>query len=154
VVPGAPVSVLIDYGLGENLAEKLVEAGISTVEKLGNMTPEQLEEIPGIGEPLVEKIQLAVNNYYGQFETGENAQPGAAEAGTESGVALEEPNPDEPAAASEAVEAQETAEIPAETLEAEPNIEPIAGESDTIKDPRQGAEGRRPEEPTEEGKEG
>src|SRR6202030_3132332 len=94
VVPGAPVSVLIDYGLGENLAEKLVEAGISTVEKLGNMTPEQLEEIPGIGEPLVEKIQLAVNNYYGQFETGENPQQGAAEPGAEpvqqTGLALEE----------------------------------------------------------------
>ena len=32
------------------------------------MTPEQLEEIPGIGPNLVEKIQRAVNNYYGQFE--------------------------------------------------------------------------------------
>jgi N utilization substance protein A len=153
VVPGAPVSVLIDYGLAENLAEKLVEAGISTVEKLGNMTPEQLEEIPGIGEPLVEKIQLAVNNYYGQFETGENAQPGGAEAGVETapetGAALEELNPGEPA-----VEAQQTAEMPAETLETEPNIEPTAGESDTIKDSRQGIEGRRPEEPSEEGKEG
>jgi N utilization substance protein A len=149
VVPGAPVSVLIDYGLGENLAEKLVEAGISTVEKLGNMTPEQLEEIPGIGEPLVEKIQLAVNNYYGQFETGENAQPGGAEAVVESapetGAPLEELNPDEPA-----VEAQQTAEMPAETLETEPNIEPTAEESDTIKDSRQGTEGRRPEEPSEE----
>lgn len=154
VVPGAPVSVLIDYGLGENLAEKLVEAGISTVEKLGNMTPEQLEEIPGIGEPLVEKIQLAVNNYYGQFETGENAQPGAVEAGPESAVALEEPKPDEPAATSEAVETQQTAEMPAKALETEPNIEPIAGESDTIEDSRQGTEGRRPEEPSEEGKEG
>ena len=55
--------------LGENLEEKLARSrGISTVEKLGNMTPEQLEEIPGIGEPLVEKIQLAVNEYYGQFD--------------------------------------------------------------------------------------
>src|SRR5450755_2706513 len=49
VAPGAPVSVLIDYGLGDGLAEKLVESGISTVEKLGAMTPEELEEIPGIG---------------------------------------------------------------------------------------------------------
>src|SRR6202047_325839 len=34
VVPGAPVSVLIDYGLEETIAEKLLEAGVSTVEKL------------------------------------------------------------------------------------------------------------------------
>ena len=31
------------------------------------MTPEQLEEIPGLGDEL-ESIQAAVNNYYGQFE--------------------------------------------------------------------------------------
>src|SRR6266702_2705791 len=60
VAPGAPVSVLIDYGLGEKLAEKLVEAGVATVEKLGSMTPEDLEEIQGIGPKMVEKIQLAV----------------------------------------------------------------------------------------------
>src|SRR5437764_263690 len=47
VAPGAPVSVLIDYGLTEVLAEKLVQAGIGTVEKLGSMTPEDLEEIQG-----------------------------------------------------------------------------------------------------------
>ena len=49
VAPGAPVSVLIDYGLAEEMVEKLVEAGVGTVEKLGGMTPEELEEIPGIG---------------------------------------------------------------------------------------------------------
>src|SRR5207245_4114297 len=79
VVPGAPVSVLIDYGLGDQLAEKLIESGISTVEKLGSMTPEQLEEIPGIGDEMVEKIQLAVNSYYGQFETPEAGGAVAAE---------------------------------------------------------------------------
>jgi len=161
VVPGAPVSVLIDYGMGENLAEKLVEAGISTVEKLGNMTPEQLEEIPGIGEPLVEKIQLAVNNYYGQFETGENAQPGGETEIAAAGEARLETAPganavpiDTHAAQGEATETQQTAEMSVETLETEPNIEPPAGESDTIKDSRQGTEGRRPEEPSDESKEG
>src|SRR5947207_2447202 len=71
VAPGAPVSVLIDYGLGDKLAEKLVESGIATVEKLGSMTPEELEEIQGIGPKMVEKIQQAVNAYYAQFEGGE-----------------------------------------------------------------------------------
>jgi hypothetical protein len=136
------------------------------------MTPEQLEEIPGIGEPLVEKIQLAVNNYYGQFETGENAQPaGGAEigAGSEAGLEtapeadavqvetelpLEEVNPEKPTAQGEAAEGQPTAQASAETLETEPNIGPPAEESGTIEDSRQGEEGRRPEEPSDEVKEG
>jgi transcription termination/antitermination protein NusA len=75
VPAGAPVSVLIDHGLGENIAEKLIEAGVGTVEKLGSMTPEELEVIPGIGPQVVEKILVAVNAYYAQFEqTGEAAE--------------------------------------------------------------------------------
>ncbi|MGH7733647.1 MAG: transcription termination factor NusA, partial [Gemmatimonadales bacterium] len=68
VVPGAPVSVLIDHGIPDTLLEKLMQAGVTTVEKLGGMTPEQLEEIPDIGDEMVEKIQQAVLSYYGQFE--------------------------------------------------------------------------------------
>jgi N utilization substance protein A len=75
VVPGAPVSVLMDHGLPEDLVEKLVQAGIATVEKLGAMTPEQLEEIPGIDEQMVEKIQESVMGYYGQFETSPEEGP-------------------------------------------------------------------------------
>ena len=54
VVPGAPVSVLIDHGLTEAVVEKLMAAGVTTVEKLGSMTPEELEEIPGIDPEMVE----------------------------------------------------------------------------------------------------
>ncbi len=68
VVPGAPVSALVEHGLTEKTVEKLAEAGIGTVEALGSMTPEQLEEIPGIGPKMVERIQVAVNSYYQQFE--------------------------------------------------------------------------------------
>ena len=32
------------------------------------MTPEQLEEIPGIGEKTLEKISTAVRHYFGQYE--------------------------------------------------------------------------------------
>ncbi len=68
VAPGAPVSILIDYGLAEKIVERLIESGIGTVERLGTMTPEQLEEIQGIGPKMIEKIQLAVNHYFGQFD--------------------------------------------------------------------------------------
>jgi N utilization substance protein A len=35
------------------------------------MTPEELEEIPGIGEKTLEKISTAVRHYFGQYEEGE-----------------------------------------------------------------------------------
>jgi N utilization substance protein A len=60
-------------GLGEGLVEKLTEAGITTVEALADMTPEQLEAIPGIGPKTVEKISIAVNNYFSSLESGEAA---------------------------------------------------------------------------------
>ena len=128
VVPGALVSVLIDFGLGEELARKLVESGVFTVEKLGSMTPEQLEEIPGIGPNLVEKIQLLVNNYYGQFETAEcstcvarpegelgiHMTPEPATSQTETKLELEELNPEERLALDEAAAVPETADLPVE----------------------------------------
>src|SRR5947207_5749139 len=74
VAPGAPVSVLIDYGLAESTVEKLVEAGVGTIEKLGGMTPEQLEVIPGVGAEMVESIQETVNAYYAQFDEGPESE--------------------------------------------------------------------------------
>jgi N utilization substance protein A len=118
VAPGAPVSVLIDYGLGEKLAEMLLESGVGTVEKLGSMTPEDLEAIPGILPELVEKIQLAVNAYYGQFEAG-----GAAEAEAEAAVEVEVGAPETPSET-----ARETMEEGVESHES------VAVESDTMKD--------------------
>ena len=90
VAGGTPISDVA--GIGAKTAEKLMEHGISTVEKLGQMTPEQLQEIPGIGPKMVEKIRLAVNNYYVQFEEAAEAvapepaqqvTPEAEAAGTE-----------------------------------------------------------------------
>jgi transcription termination/antitermination protein NusA len=44
---------------------------VTTVEALADMTPEQLEAIEGIGPKTVEKISLAVNNYFASLEQGE-----------------------------------------------------------------------------------
>jgi N utilization substance protein A len=72
VVPGAPVSVLTDHALPEATIEVLMAAGIATVEQLGGMTPEQLQELPGIEPDMVETLQAAVVSYYSQFETEQN----------------------------------------------------------------------------------
>jgi transcription termination/antitermination protein NusA len=88
--------------LGEQLIQKLNEAGITTVEALADMTPEQLEELPGVGPKTVEKISIAVNNYFSTLDAGQNAA--SEEAALESGEALaavdaaadENANPDLP----------------------------------------------------------
>ena len=74
VISGAPVSVLIDNGMEESIIEKLVGAGIGTVERLGSMTPEELEAIPGIDEEVVRQIQTSLVAFYGQYdESGDEA---------------------------------------------------------------------------------
>jgi N utilization substance protein A len=67
--PTTPIDQVTE--LGPVIVEKLIAAGVTTVEALADMTPEQLEEIPGIGEKTMEKIGTAVRHYYGQYEEGE-----------------------------------------------------------------------------------
>jgi N utilization substance protein A len=75
--PSTPIEQVTE--LGEGIIQKLVAAGITTVESLADMTPEQLEEIPGIGEKTLERISVAVRHYFGHFEEGEEGH--VAEAG-------------------------------------------------------------------------
>jgi transcription termination/antitermination protein NusA len=79
--PTTPIEQVTE--LGDGIIQKLVAAGITTVEALADMTPEQLEEIPGIGEKTLERISVAVRHYFGHFEgeTSEVETPEAA-AGT------------------------------------------------------------------------
>jgi N utilization substance protein A len=79
VISGAPVSVLMDYELPESIVEQLVGAGIGTVERLGSMTPEELESIPGIDENIVAQIQAAVVAYYNQYDSEDEQAPVDAE---------------------------------------------------------------------------
>ncbi len=67
--PATPIEQVVE--LGESVMEKLIAAGITTVESLADMTAEELGEIPGIGEKTVEKIAVAVRHYFGQYEEGE-----------------------------------------------------------------------------------
>src|SRR2546422_2099498 len=114
--PATPLTALPRGG--PQTIEKIEAAGITSVEKLAGMTPEQLMELPGIGEKMVDKIYQAVNRFYeacgeAAAATGEAAASGEApaaegeasgEPATEAGEAPAE------AAAVETTENSETAE--------------------------------------------
>jgi N utilization substance protein A len=115
--PVTPLTALA--GVGAKTIEKIEAAGITSVEKLAGMTPEQLMEIPGIGEKMVDKIYQAVNRFY-ESGTEAVAAPGETAAATE--APAEEGDP--------AAEIAETAET-AETVEAaEENTEATESRED------------------------
>ena len=87
--PTTPIEQVTE--LGDTTIQKLVAAGITTVESLADMTPEQLEEIPGIGEKTVERISVAVRHYFGHFEEGEEGAPEGTEEAAAESAAGEEP---------------------------------------------------------------
>jgi N utilization substance protein A len=74
--PSTPIEQVTE--LGDGIIQKLVAAGITTVETLADMTPEQLEEIPGIGEKTLERISVAVRHYFGHFDESAAAAEAAA----------------------------------------------------------------------------
>src|ERR1700726_4262119 len=91
--PGTPLTEL--KGVGPKTIEKLEAAGISSVEKLADMTPEQLVEIPGIGEKMVEKIHQSVAMYFQALEQAATAAPEAVAAETTESPVAEHPAADE-----------------------------------------------------------
>ena len=76
------------------------------------MTPEQLEEIPGIGEKTLEKISVAVRHYFGQYEEGEERPV----------VAVAEPAETAEKAALEGSEVESEEKTPEEILAAEASV--------------------------------
>ncbi len=114
--PATPLTSLA--GVGAKTIEKMEAAGINNVEALAAMTPEQLMEIPGIGEKMVDKIYQAVNRFYeggGEAAVATEEGAGVAEEGTavaeESSEALAEGEQLQ----EETSEASAETEAPAET---------------------------------------
>jgi len=101
---GTPLAQLV--GVGAKTKEKLLARGVATVEQLAAMTPEQLTEIPGIGEKMVQRIAAAVKRH---FEP-EAASAAEAAAPAESSAREDEPTAGEPTPA-------ETAQTPSEKVE-------------------------------------
>ena len=102
-----PIEAVLE--LGEGISQKLIAAGITTVEALADMTPEQLEEIPGIGEKTLERISTAVRHYFGQYEEGE-VNPNAVEQNAADPTTAESPADAEEAKGVEGNEATEVDE--------------------------------------------
>jgi transcription termination/antitermination protein NusA len=122
--PTTPLTALA--GVGPKTIEKIEAAGITNVEKLAGMTPEQLMEIPGIGEKMVDKIYQAVNRFYegGEAAAGESVEntdlladeaEAASAAGKEGSIAAT----GEPSEAAEASVSEGTAEAAGEAPVAE-----------------------------------
>jgi N utilization substance protein A len=131
--PGTSLTEL--QGVGPKTIEKLESHGISSIEKLADMTPEQLVEIPGIGEKMVEKIHQSVALYFEGLEAQQAAEAAAeisrvaAESAEASAI---EAAPVEVAPAENAAPAEAPAEeVPAEEPTADELAagETISGES-------------------------
>ena len=107
--PGTPLTEL--KGVGPKTIEKLEAAGITSVEKLADMTPEQLVEIPGIGEKMVEKIHQAVAAYFEALEAQALAAPEQnADAALEAGGEGTAQSPEKPEGPGEVEETPEEGE--------------------------------------------
>ncbi len=160
--PGTALSELA--GVGPKTIEKLEAAGITSIEKLADMTPEQLVEIPGIGEKMVEKIHQSVAAYFealdaqnaaaaeqtateetGEAESQESSEVSeeavegvSAEAGSAdgSGPAESESSAEVEAQAPDQADAQagEQAEVPAEEQTSESESEGVKGRADAADD--------------------
>jgi N utilization substance protein A len=151
--PTTPLTALA--GVGPKTIEKIEAAGITNVEKLAGMTPEQLMEIPGIGEKMVDKIYQAVNRFY---EGGEAAATTEAAENTDA-LAEEAGTPETAAGAGEAATAEEASaaapepgvvEAPEDASEAAPEAhqesEAKSENAEEVESAKNESEAERPEE--------
>jgi N utilization substance protein A len=112
-VSGERVAGLAAFGLNERTIQRLHEAGIPTVERLAEMTPQQVAALPGINTKSAERIQAAVAAYYESLEEPPAEEtPGEAELATAVGAGAD----------------------------AAPQATPEQGESDNIENPLAGVD--------------
>ena len=134
--PGTSLTQLA--GVGPKTIEKLEAAGVTSIEKLADMTPEQLVEIPGIGEKMVEKIHQSVAAYFEALETAATAAPDAPDAAVaaegDSVVTEEAAAAGEEAALVDEATEEATEEIAAGEAEAAPDAPPadVVAEAETV----------------------
>ena len=141
-----PLSLLMTYGLSEPVLDALLAGGVATVEKVGAMTPEELESIEGVSAEMINEVVVAVNAYYGQpyaapVQDGEPAPDSEAIAEAAPPVAGDEvpaPEAEAPVVESAGASAEEppAAEFePGAAASEAPAAEPAGletGESDTM----------------------
>jgi N utilization substance protein A len=137
--PGTPLTQLAN--VGPKTIEKLEAHGVTSIEKLADMTPEQLVEIPGIGEKMVEKIHQSVALYFEELEA-------QAAAGGEAAAAEPEVAAEGEAVVAESTEAEAGAEDSPESagsVEAAEDSETAEGtevrEAESVEDAEAGATG-------------
>src|ERR1700735_3303741 len=133
--PTTPIEQVTE--LGEGIIQKLITAGITTVEGLADMTPEQLEEIPGIGEKTLEKISVAVRHYFGHFEEGEEGHV------AEEGQPGEEVGAEGKAAKSAAADTENISEGESEVETPEAALDTAEAENENAQDVLEEAESER-----------
>jgi transcription termination/antitermination protein NusA len=125
-----PLSQLTAYGLHDSIVGALFAGSVATVEKVGAMTPEELESIEGVTPEMIHEVVLAVNAYYSQPYAGQ--AEAVAEAVAAESVAA-------PAASDEAVEtAADAVEIPAEAVENA--AEAVENEAEAVDNPAEAGE--------------
>src|SRR5271168_4059088 len=128
----APVTPLTELkGVGPKTLEKLEASGISNIERLADMSAEQLLEIPGIGEKMVEKIRQSVVAHFEGLE--------AAAAGAEAAAAT--------AATAEAATAEPTVEDIEEATPGAAGEEPAAPEGQAVAEAAPAADAESATEP-------
>ncbi|MGH9729181.1 MAG: transcription termination factor NusA [Candidatus Acidiferrales bacterium] len=117
-------------GVGPKTIEKLESHGVTSIEKLADMTPEQLLEIPGIGEKMVEKIRISVEQY---FQALESQQTAVAEEAAPEIVAAEEVGAtvEEPPSSAPETEAETDVESGASSETSEVNPEEVDSASES-----------------------